>query len=284
MVVCLTTLSVGDLPGVVEAVFLCQVNLGLEEIAEGCLGQQIGFGTVADDATFAQQQNAIDLGNNVGDMMRDQQDAGSLLGQSTQQAAEFALCIQVECIRRLVEQKHLRRPDQSASDHDAPLLTGGHLANRLVDQVDRVDLFDHFIGALLHSWSDGEVGPEGAARKKSGKHSVTTRGVKRRFTRQFSGDDTQPLFKFGEVPTLTAKDADPGFRLDDWIALAGNRLDESGFSAAIGAKDSDMFTGIDAEIDVVENVVVAASYVDVGQFEKWWHLICRIDVFARVEE
>ena len=101
---------------------------------------------------------------------------------------------------------------------------------------------------------------------------------------KFGGDDAEALLEFGEIPALAAKDADLGFRLDDRVALAGDGLDESGFAAAVGAENGDVLAGVDAEIDVVKDEVVAAGYVYVSQFEKRWHLISRIDGFRRMEE
>ncbi len=74
-------------------------------------------------------------------------------------------------------------------------------------------------------------------------------------------------------------------RLDDWIALAGDGFDEGGFSAAIGAENCNMLTCGYAEVDVVEDCVVAAGYVDVLQMEEGCHvLLTRIDggVWERV--
>ena len=58
---------------------------------------------------------------------------------------------------------------------------------------------------------------------------------------------------------------------DDGVALAGDGLDEGGFAAAVGAEDGDVLAGVDGEVDVVEDDVVAAGYVDVGQMQERRH-------------
>ena len=68
-----------------------------------------------------------------------------------------------------------------------------------------------------------------------------------------------------------AKDADLRFRMDDGVALAGDGLDEGGLTATVGAEDGDVLAGVDGEIDVVEDDVVSAGYVDVGQMKKRCH-------------
>ena len=57
----------------------------------------------------------------------------------------------------------------------------------------------------------------------------------------------------------------------DGVALAGDGLDEGGFAAAVGAEDGDVLAGVDGEVDVVEDDVVAAGYVDVSQMQERWH-------------
>jgi len=85
---------------------------------------------------------------------------------------------------------------------------------------------------------------------------------------QFGRDDAEALLELGEVPAGAAENADLGLRLGDWVALAGDGLDECGFAAAVGAEDGDVLAGVDGEIDVVEDNVFAASNVYVGQMQK----------------
>lgn len=274
----------GLLPGVVKAVFLCKLDFGLEEIAENGSGEKFGFRSIADDASVAKQKDAVDLRDDIGDVMGNEENAGPLLGQLTQQVTEFALSADVESVRRLVEEQHLRRTDEGAADHDSALLPSGHLAYGLVRQVDSIDLLEHFVCALTHCGRNHEIGPEGAAGEEAGENGISSRGVERWLTGKFSRDYTEALLEFGKIPALAAKDADLRFGLDDRIALAGNSLNEGGFTAAIRAKNGDVLTGVDAEIDIVEDEVFTAGYIYVTQFEKWWHLIFKNRWFWMVEE
>jgi len=88
---------------------------------------------------------------------------------------------------------------------------------------------------------------------------------------EFRGDDTEALLEFGKVPALATEDADLRFRLGNWIALAGDGLDEAGFAATVGAEDGDVLSGVDGEIDVVEDDVVTAGDIDVGQMQERGH-------------
>ena len=81
--------------------------------------------------------------------------------------------------------------------------------------------------------------------------------------RQFGGDDAKALLELSEVPARAAEDADFSIRLGDGVALAGDGLDESGLAAAVRPENGDVLTGVDGEIDVVEDNVFPASYIDV---------------------
>jgi len=98
------------------------------------------------------------------------------------------------------------------------------------------------------------------------------------------GDDAEVLPELGEVPAAAAEDADFGEGMvragDGGVELAGHCADEGGFAATVGAEDSDVFAGLDGEVDVVEDVAVAEGYVDVSHLQErvlrgfGGHLIC----------
>ena len=67
-----------------EAVFLGEMDFGFEEIAEAGSGEKVGFGTVGDDAAIFHHEDAVDLGRDVGDVMGDEEDSSSMLGEATQ--------------------------------------------------------------------------------------------------------------------------------------------------------------------------------------------------------
>jgi len=81
------------------------------------------------------------------------------------------------------------------------------------------------------------------------------------------GDDAEVFAKLGEVPAGAAEDADFWLGMfgarDGGVEFAGHGADERGFAAAVGAEDGDVFSGLDGEVDVVEDIAVAEGYVDV---------------------
>jgi hypothetical protein len=266
------------LPRVVEAVSLRHVDFSFEEIAEVGGGEEFGLGAVGDDAAFAHEEDAFDFGEDVGDVVGDEEDAGALLGEFAEEIAEVGLCGEVEGVRGFVEQEHLSRSVrgacgayEGAADHDAALLASGHFAYRLVGEGYGVDLDEDLVGAGSHGFGYGEVWPKGGAGKEAGENGVATGGVEGGAPGELGGDDAEAFFKFGEVPAFAAEDADFCLGLDDWVALAGDGLDEGGLAAAVGAEDGDVLAGVDGEVDVVEDDVVAACHVDLGQMQERRH-------------
>jgi hypothetical protein len=66
-----------------------------------------------------------------------------------------------------------------------------------------------------------------------------------------------------DVPVFLALDAQTGFGLKQRIAFARDRLDERGFTAAVGAEDGDVLAGIDREAEAVQGEAWAALDTDV---------------------
>jgi hypothetical protein len=97
--------------------------------------------------------------------------------------------------------------------------------------------------------------------------------LQRRLAWEFRGDDAETFLEFSEIPALAAEDVDLCVGLHDGVALAGDRLDESRFAAAVRPENGDVLASVDAEVNVMENQVVAAGYVYVSQFKKRWHPI-----------
>ena len=203
--------------------------------------------------------------------MGDEEDASSLLRETAEEVAQVGLRGEIEGVGWLVEEEHLGGRDEGAANHDATLLAGGHFAHGLVGELGCVDLMENFVGAGAHGVGDGEVGPEGGTGEEAGEDSVAASSGEGLLAGKFGRDNAEALFEFGEVPAVAAEDAYLGFRLGDWVALAGDGLDEGGLTAAVGAEDGDVLAGVDGEIDVVEDDVLAAGYVYVGQMKKRCH-------------
>lgn len=69
------------LPGVEVPCSLREVYVGLEEIAESGSVEQVGLWTIGGDASVLHHEDAVDLRDDIGDVVGDEQDASSLLGE-----------------------------------------------------------------------------------------------------------------------------------------------------------------------------------------------------------
>lgn len=90
------TEDVEALPGVEEAAELGEVDGGLEEVGEGGGGEEVGAWAVGEDAAFAHEEDAADFGDDVADLVGDEEDAGAALGESAEEIAQVALGGEVE--------------------------------------------------------------------------------------------------------------------------------------------------------------------------------------------
>ena len=81
-------------------------------------------------------------------------------------------------------------------------------------------------------------------------------------------DNAEMLPQLGQIPAISAKDADPHARLNDGVDLACNREDQRGFAASVGAEDGNMLSGTKIEVHIMQNDPVAPGNVDVFEFEK----------------
>lgn len=60
-----------------------------------------------------------------------------------------------------------------------------------------------------------------------------------------------------QIPARTLEDAQFGSRADEWIEFAVEGTDERGFSAAVGAKDGDVFADTDRKREIVQDQAIA---------------------------
>lgn len=112
------------LPGVPGAVVLKKGHLHPEKLAKFPRGEQLPLRPIGEDPSLFHHDDAVDFRQDVRQMVRDHQDARSLLCDTPECLAEFALRGQIKSVRWLVEQQHFRLMDQCPGDHDATLLAG----------------------------------------------------------------------------------------------------------------------------------------------------------------
>jgi hypothetical protein len=256
------------------AVALSEGDFDTEEVVEFFGGDQFFSRAIGNDAAGAHHNDAGDLGQDVGEVVRHHNDSSSLLGDQAQGFAEFALGSDVKGVGRFVEQEHTGLMDEGAGDHDTALLAGGHLADEFVFQMSSLHEFECGVSAGVHLGCDVQVGPERGGGEKSGDDGIDTAGDAGALAWQVRFDDAEVLAELRDVPSGAAKQADAGFRSYDGIALACDGLDERGFSAAVGTEDGDVLASCDAEADIVEHDGFSTGYVDMLHVEEFGFGLC----------
>jgi len=85
------------------------------------------LGPISDDAAVFQENDAINFGDDFGDMMGHQKNAQAGLRQTAHGVTEFKLGGNVEGVAGLIQQQGLRFVDQGPGDQRALGLARGHL-------------------------------------------------------------------------------------------------------------------------------------------------------------
>ena len=256
------------LPRMVKAIPPGKFHLDAEQFPKSRRCQQLMLIAIRKDSTITHHHHAVDLRKDVGKMMRDQQNAGSLLRQPAQGVTQFPLRCHVERVAGLVKQEDLRTVNQSAADQDSLRFSGGHVADGFEAEVLDFKKVKDFIRAGLHLRSDMKMRPQGGARKESREDGVAPGGMRSARTGKLRGHYAEVTAQLAEIPLLAAENAEVRTFADDGIALASEGLDQRGFSAAVGAEDRDVFPGTDPQRDFVQHDRVAARDRDVFHVDK----------------
>jgi hypothetical protein len=247
---------------------LDETDVDPKQRAEFFRSEQFPLRAVGKDAAALHHDDAIDLRENVGDVVGDHQNADALLGDAAEGFTELALGCEVEGVGGLVEEQHVGLVDEGAGDHDAALFAGRHFADQFRFEMRGLHEQEGVVGALAHFRRDVEVGPKGGGRKESGNDGVETTGHGGALARQFGGDDAEVGAKLRDIPPLAAEEAQLGGGRDDGIALAGDGFDQRRFAAAVGAENGEVLAISDAQGDIVEDDIVATGDADVAHREE----------------
>lgn len=250
------------------AIMLDEGDFDTKESAQLFVREEFPLRAIGKDAARAHHDDPVDFWEDVSKVVRDHEDAGPLLPDTPQSFAELALSGKIEGIRRLVKQKHLRLMHQSAGDHDPALLAGGHLSYHAQREVRRLHEIESGLRALPHFPRDVEIRPEGGGGEESSGDDVQAGGDRRALPRQLGRDDAEVGAELRNIPAIAAEEAQLRRGRDNGITLAGERFDQRRLAAAIGTEDGDVFAVLDAEGEVVQDDVFAASDGNVAHEEE----------------
>ena len=186
------------------------------------LGQRLrrqhgGLRTGRRDSSLAQQDDALDLGDDFVDVVRDQDERRAVAGDLPDALHEIVPRDQVEAGRRLVEDQRPRRRDERARQQHAPRFAARHLVQPAPGQVRRAHALERVGRPSAHLVGDRAVAQDAVRREKAGEH----RGLARDAALAVAGDE--PLMQIGRhdaelrsqlehVPVVVAEHADRRLR------------------------------------------------------------------------
>ncbi len=107
----------------VVAVAFGEFDRAPEKRRQRTSGQQIRLGSIGEDAPFAHEYHPVDFGDDVGQVVRDQEKRDAGLRQLAHGLPEFTLCEDVEAVAWFVEQQRAWAVDEGPGDHHASCLT-----------------------------------------------------------------------------------------------------------------------------------------------------------------
>jgi len=183
--------------------------------------------------------------------MGDEQQTDSACRQIAQPAANFAERRQVETGGGLIEQEGRGIVDQRAGDQQAAAFTGGELVHPTVGQMFDFKACHGFLRGGFHFLGDVVVPPDADGAEEAGEDQFAAGDVARALGHEVVADDAQVGAEVEDVPVFLAQDSQAGFRLKQRIAFARDRLDERGFSAAVGTEDGDVLAGVYGEAEAI---------------------------------
>src|SRR5467141_284951 len=227
--------------------------------------EQVFLAPIRLNASAAHQDNAIDLRDDVGEMVSHEDDSNSRLGQRAHRFAKTVLRENVEAIARLIEHQRLRIVHQRARYQDSLRLAGRHFRDGAVREMWDSKPLEHGVGAHPVLWLDSLVIEDACTAEETGDNDFAAARVARAVGHQIVRYDAENGAQFEDVPSVAPQNRHRGFFPDDRIALARYGFDERGLAAAVRAQDRDVFARFAAQAEVIECDVVASNDADVFQ-------------------
>src|SRR5262249_3989539 len=141
-------------PHVEVAVALFDGERRAKDIAEPIGCERLGFRAVAGDAAAPQEDDAIDLRNDLVDVVRDEENRRALLRDRANAFHDLMAGDEIEAARRLVEDEDLRLVDERARDQHSPRFARRQRVERSTGEMARPDAIERLGGARTHRTGD----------------------------------------------------------------------------------------------------------------------------------
>ena len=254
-------------PKIVIAVALGQIQRQAEQLRELRGDQDLALGPVGDDAPVIDQHHAVDLRNQIGEMVRHHHQSDAGLRQLPEDEAQLVLGEEIQRRRRLIQNQCMGLVDQRAREQNAASFAGRHLVRETVRQMRDFEHRQRLFGFLMHLRSDFLMRPDADAREETGQRDIAAGDVASATGHQVARNDAEQLAQLENVPAVAAHDAHRRAFAHQRITFAGDGLDQRGFAAAVRPEDGDVLAESDPQRNVFQGNRLAAHDGDVLEFD-----------------
>ena len=203
------------------------------------------------------------------------QDGGALARQLPHRLQKLVPRHEVKAGGGLVEHQHLGTRDQRARNQHAPALAGGHLGQRLLRQVQRLDALQGRAALRAHLARDLVMGEQPLRAQQPGGGGVEPRyaaapAAHAESRVQIAGDDAHPAAQVFDVGARVAEDAQRGpvvARRRTRAVVERQHAHQRRLAGAVGAEDGRVLAAVNAQRQAVERARAPAHHGGVDELE-----------------
>ncbi|GAB4007960.1 hypothetical protein GCM10029992_63140 [Glycomyces albus] len=206
-----------------------------------------------DDAAVGQDHGAVEAVGERPDLVRDQQDGASGVEAGGDDLGERGLGLGVDADGRLVHDQHVGVGGEGAGDEDALLLAAREGVDRAAGVLGQADLFEAAPDRLAVAAAGGHA--EEAVRQAALADDLGG-GGRNAGGRTGALGDVADALPVAEAALGGAEQLDlASCRRDQ----SDDRLDQCGFTGAVGAHDGDGLSSFDGEVDAAYDGATAVG-------------------------
>src|SRR5208282_3501844 len=237
-------------PNVVITFAAAEFDSKPEQLAQALGLQDFFLASVGHDPPVRHEHDSLDLGNDVGDFMSDENDSDSRAGQGAHRFSQAVLRQNIQRIAGFVEQQRAWLVDQRPGNQDALGLPRRHFLHGTLRQMRDAELGQSGLGQFSVFGIDGVIREDARAAEKAGQHHVQAAGVTGTRRHQVVGDDAQQRAQLKNVPALLAEDGHARPFADHRKTLAGDGFDQGGLAATVRPQHRYMFVDMHAQAEI----------------------------------
>ncbi len=224
-----------------------------EQPAQARRCQHVVRRPVAGNAALVEQHDAGDLGHDVGEVVRDEDEARAPARKRPHRGAHLVRRAEVQARHRLVENQRAWFVDERAADQQPAPFARRHPRHRTLVEVREPEPGEHLVDAGVHLRRGLVMRPETDAAEERREQQLAPGDPARTRRQQVVRDDADGGAQVPERPAVLAEHGDAGLGARKRIELARDDLEQRALAGPVGAEHGDMLVGRNDEREIVEH-------------------------------